>query len=496
MADRKAPNGTTRPRATGAPVGGGARPPPRREISADAKAHEFGSGQHEVASIENSRRAWQPRWSSGGRANGDGNGEQSSSSPSSPACSSASTSPLGRSAPAGLETCSAAGQKSGEPRARERSEGVSVSGAPNSAATRRDRARNSAAAAAAGVGVLAARKGQRAAANSARAADGSGRERQSTAQPPRSLVRLLAVIAYTIMLAAVACSGGLLLLRCCSSPAVASSARFPCRWLPAHLRGPGSSFGPQHGGGGGSSESSELWAQLRAAAAAIGWRAGSAAAEAGGGDFGGSWRRGGGSGGGTCSEAAAAAASERNAASAALRALPRQRIALFSASFDYNLDGVALTLNRLVCHLLAEGHAVAVFAPTRSPRLIPPPLPGPAEGAGAASSCAGVGDEEGGGPRRWPVGEFVQAVAASVRCPIFKECAAAQARPRPPARLRPRPPWCERGCRLGWAARCDARPPAGSAARPPRAPRARLAAAGCPGAGLRAALRARPHTTA
>lgn len=49
----------------------------------------------------------------------------------------------------------------------------------------------------------------------------------------------------------------------------------------------------------------------------------------------------------------------------ALRALPRQRVALFSANFDYNLDGVALTLNRLV-----GARARALRASSRRPRRL------------------------------------------------------------------------------------------------------------------------------
>jgi len=46
------------------------------------------------------------------------------------------------------------------------------------------------------------------------------------------------------------------------------------------------------------------------------------------------------------------------------------RVAIFSGNYDYYADGVALVLNRLVAHLLAQGVRVAVFAPTaRTPAL-------------------------------------------------------------------------------------------------------------------------------
>jgi phosphatidylinositol alpha 1,6-mannosyltransferase len=42
----------------------------------------------------------------------------------------------------------------------------------------------------------------------------------------------------------------------------------------------------------------------------------------------------------------------------------QQRIALITNSYDRNIDGVALTLNRLVAHLLRRGHEVLVIVPT------------------------------------------------------------------------------------------------------------------------------------
>lgn len=41
----------------------------------------------------------------------------------------------------------------------------------------------------------------------------------------------------------------------------------------------------------------------------------------------------------------------------------QHRIALVTASYDRNIDGVALTLNRLVAHLVRRGHEVLVFTP-------------------------------------------------------------------------------------------------------------------------------------
>lgn len=44
-------------------------------------------------------------------------------------------------------------------------------------------------------------------------------------------------------------------------------------------------------------------------------------------------------------------------------AAAQQRIALFTGSYDRVLDGVSLTLNRLVAHLLRRGHEVLVIVP-------------------------------------------------------------------------------------------------------------------------------------
>lgn len=41
----------------------------------------------------------------------------------------------------------------------------------------------------------------------------------------------------------------------------------------------------------------------------------------------------------------------------------QQRVALLTAAYDQSIDGVALTLNRLVAHLLRQGHEVLVFVP-------------------------------------------------------------------------------------------------------------------------------------
>ena len=41
--------------------------------------------------------------------------------------------------------------------------------------------------------------------------------------------------------------------------------------------------------------------------------------------------------------------------------LPQQRVALVAGSYDMNVDGVALTLNRLVAHLIRRGHEVLVI---------------------------------------------------------------------------------------------------------------------------------------
>ncbi|KAL1524495.1 hypothetical protein AB1Y20_019389 [Prymnesium parvum] len=48
-------------------------------------------------------------------------------------------------------------------------------------------------------------------------------------------------------------------------------------------------------------------------------------------------------------------------------AAAQQRVALVTGSYDRVVDGVALTLNRLVAHLLRQGHEVLVLAP-RTPR--------------------------------------------------------------------------------------------------------------------------------
>mmetsp|Transcript_10408 Transcript_10408/g.38372 ORF Transcript_10408/g.38372 Transcript_10408/m.38372 type:complete len:449 (-) Transcript_10408:785-2131(-) len=66
--------------------------------------------------------------------------------------------------------------------------------------------------------------------------------------------------------------------------------------------------------------------------------------------------------------------------------LAKQRVALFTASYNHHVDGVALTLNRLVDHLLEQGHKVLVFAPTngKAPALnasgeivVAPSIPAP-----------------------------------------------------------------------------------------------------------------------
>ena len=46
-----------------------------------------------------------------------------------------------------------------------------------------------------------------------------------------------------------------------------------------------------------------------------------------------------------------------------LEASSGQRVALVTGSYDANVDGVALTLNRLVAHLMRSGHKVLVFCP-------------------------------------------------------------------------------------------------------------------------------------
>eukprot|EP00755_Sulcionema_specki_P019816 Sspe_Gene.70421::Locus_41576_Transcript_1_1_Confidence_1.000_Length_2622::g.70421::m.70421 len=47
------------------------------------------------------------------------------------------------------------------------------------------------------------------------------------------------------------------------------------------------------------------------------------------------------------------------------------RIAVFTGVYAGMVDGVSLTLNRMVRHLLEEGHEVLVFSPDTSPRAIP-----------------------------------------------------------------------------------------------------------------------------
>ena len=47
----------------------------------------------------------------------------------------------------------------------------------------------------------------------------------------------------------------------------------------------------------------------------------------------------------------------------ATAAVWQQRIALVTGAFDRSIDGVALTLNRLVAHLVREGHEVMVIVP-------------------------------------------------------------------------------------------------------------------------------------
>ena len=49
-----------------------------------------------------------------------------------------------------------------------------------------------------------------------------------------------------------------------------------------------------------------------------------------------------------------------------------RRIALFTANYVSIVDGVALTLNRLVSHLRDSGHEVAVFAPDHGRRALEP----------------------------------------------------------------------------------------------------------------------------
>ena len=52
-------------------------------------------------------------------------------------------------------------------------------------------------------------------------------------------------------------------------------------------------------------------------------------------------------------------------------AAEQQRVALFTAAYDRSIDGVALTLNRLVAHLVKSGHEVLVFAPDTGRRKHP-----------------------------------------------------------------------------------------------------------------------------
>ena len=44
----------------------------------------------------------------------------------------------------------------------------------------------------------------------------------------------------------------------------------------------------------------------------------------------------------------------------------QQRVALVTGSYDRTVDGVALTLNRLVGHLVQSGHEVLVLCPAAS----------------------------------------------------------------------------------------------------------------------------------
>ncbi len=48
----------------------------------------------------------------------------------------------------------------------------------------------------------------------------------------------------------------------------------------------------------------------------------------------------------------------------------QQRVALVTGSYDRNIDGVALTLNRLVAHLLRRGHEVLVLCPSTRRRPV------------------------------------------------------------------------------------------------------------------------------
>ena len=49
-------------------------------------------------------------------------------------------------------------------------------------------------------------------------------------------------------------------------------------------------------------------------------------------------------------------------------AAAQHRVVLVTNSYDRNIDGVALTLNRLVAHLLRRGHEVLVVVPTAGRR--------------------------------------------------------------------------------------------------------------------------------
>ena len=46
----------------------------------------------------------------------------------------------------------------------------------------------------------------------------------------------------------------------------------------------------------------------------------------------------------------------------------QQRVALVTAAYDRSIDGVALTLNRLVAHLMRQGHEVLVIVPATGKR--------------------------------------------------------------------------------------------------------------------------------
>ena len=49
-------------------------------------------------------------------------------------------------------------------------------------------------------------------------------------------------------------------------------------------------------------------------------------------------------------------------------AAEQQRVVLVTNSYDRNIDGVALTLNRLVAHLMRHGHEVLIIVPKPGPR--------------------------------------------------------------------------------------------------------------------------------